>query len=193
MTNTKKYYEDNAKEFFDSTVETNVDKLYSKFLKYIPKQGRILDLGCGSGRDSKFFLDSGYKVVALDSSEKLCEMAKEKLGVETVCISYFDMDFQEEFEGIWACASLLHCNKNELLAVMKKIKSALKSGGILYASFKYGDFCGERDGRFFLDLNEKSVRNLLSQINGIEIIELWKSEDVRRERDVQWLNIIVKK
>lgn len=191
MNITYDYYEKNTKEFFESTVNADVEYLYQDFLKYIPIDARILDLGCGSGRDSKYFKDKGYKVVSVDASPALCSMAKDNLGIDIICKRFDELHYKEEFNGIWACASLLHCNKRELKETIKIIERALIPGGVFYASFKYGDFEGEREGRFFLDLNENTAIDIFGKIDGLEIIKVWKSEDVRRDKDVSWINVLM--
>ena len=193
MSLTYDYYEKNTKEFFESTVNADVEYLYQDFLKHIPINGKILDLGCGSGRDSKYFKDEGYKVVSVDASPSLCSMAKDNLGIDVICKRFDELNYKEEFNGIWACASLLHCNKKELQETIKKIERSLISGGVFYSSFKYGDFEGERDGRYFLDLNEKTAIDVFGKIKDLEIIKVWKSEDVRRGKDVSWINVLMMK
>lgn len=93
---------------------------------------------------------------------------------------------------MWACASLLHVPAGELKSVFIKIAKALRDNGILYASFKYGDFEGERNGRMFTDMNEDSIEALINDIPELEIKESYISGDVREGRgDEQWLNMIL--
>ena len=190
---TMKYYKDYAEEFFESTIDADVTPLYDHFLKYIPNGGKILDLGCGSGRDTKFFLNQGYDVEALDGSSELCKMASEYTGIEVKCMDFFDLDDESKYDGIWACASLLHVDRERLPEILGIIKKALVSNGYLYASFKYGDYKDIRDGRYFVDLNEDSLKEILSSVQGFDIVEMWQSQDVRRGKDVDWINVILKK
>jgi hypothetical protein len=109
-------------------------------------------------------------------------------------MKFSDLDFSEVFDGVWACASLLHVKTNEIDDILVKIIESLKSGGILYMSFKHGTFSGIRNGRYFAYYNTKSLKELIGRHKELEIIELWKSPDVRSDREEElWLNVIVKK
>ena len=79
---TTDYYNDNAQNFYDSTVDVDMTDLYRKFLPVVGAEGRILDLGCGSGRDTKYFVDLGYKVDAIDASKEMVRLASRKTGLE---------------------------------------------------------------------------------------------------------------
>ena len=193
MSITEQYYQENSQEFFDSTVTADVTPLYDHFLKYVPENGYILDLGCGSGRDTKAFLDKGYQVDAIDGSEELCALASQYTGIEVRCVDFSSIGFENRYDGIWACASLLHVRSNELPEMIKKLCKALRPDGVLYMSFKYGDFEGERDGRFFLDMTEEKFQTILKDKDGGTLIEEWRSCDVRRGKDVDWYNAILKK
>jgi hypothetical protein len=96
------------------------------------------------------------------------------------------------FDGIWACASLLHIPTYEMVNVLNKCYNALKENGVMYCSFKLGEFEGERNGRFFTDLIEERFRQFVSKTN-FNILEVSITEDVRTDRDEKWLNVIIKK
>ena len=186
------YYDLNAQEFFDGTVDADMSIHYNKFLKLIAKNGRILDAGCGSGRDTKMFKTLGFEVEAIDGSAEMCRLASEFSGVNVKHMQFQDIDFHQEFDGIWACASLLHVPSDGLEDVLVKLKNSLKEDGILYASFKYGDFEGERNGRFFNDMTENTAIELFEK-TGFEVIETWITTDSRPERNEKWTNILVRK
>ena len=190
---TKQYYKDNSKEFFDSTVIADVSPLHERFLKYVPDGARILDLGCGSGRDTMAFLDMGYSVDAVDGSQELCALASKYTGVEVKCLDFTTIDCKDRYDAIWACASLLHIPSRQLPELFGKLRDALKMGGIFYMSFKYGDFEGERDDRFFNDMTAEKFHPIQEQIPGLTLVEEWESEDVRREKMVHWYNTILRK
>ena len=76
------YYNENAKEFFEGTAYVDMSDNYKDFLSYVPKQGKILDAGCGSGRDSLIFIQKGYSVEAIDGSSEMCRLASEHIGQE---------------------------------------------------------------------------------------------------------------
>ena len=185
------YYDENAKEFFDGTVDADMSSHHDKFLKLMPENGCILDAGCGSGRDAKIFKDLGFEVTAIDGSLEMCKLASEFSGVNVKHMQFQEIDFSNEFDGIWASASLLHVPSNELDLVLRKLKNSLKKNGILYASFKYGDFEGERNGRYFNDLTENTAIEIFEK-NEFEVIETWITHDARPGReDEKWTNILV--
>jgi SAM-dependent methyltransferase len=194
MDSTKDYYKKNADSFIQGTLKIDMGSIYEKFVPLLPPGGKILDAGCGSGRDSLYFNNKGFRVLAIDSCEEFAGFTRDYAGVEAKCMSFAEVNFNNEFDGIWACASLLHLSHVDLTAALKKLSDALKPGGILYASFKYGDFSGERNGRTFTDLDEKCFSELLKEIQGLKIIETWITVDQRKERvEEKWLNALLKK
>ena len=135
----------------------------------------------------------GFRVDATDGSEELCTAATEYSSVKVQCMDFFELDAEEQYDGIWACASVLHVEKDRLPELFRIMSDALKPGGVMYLSFKYGDFSGTREGRHFTDLTEVSFRELLTGFNDLIIEEEWISEDSRPDRMVRWLNEIVRK
>lgn len=187
------YYDLNAKEFFDDTVNADMGPNYMEFLSRIPENGTILDAGCGSGRDTLNFKKLGFNVVSIDGSEEMCKLASKYTGEEVVHMQFQDITFNDCFDGIWASASLLHVISDEIEMVLKLLKKSLKENGILYASFKYGNFEGKRNGRYFNDLTEITAINLFEKTN-FEIIKTWITSDSRKSRENEkWINILVKK
>lgn len=188
------YYNSNAKDFVSGTVGVSFTDIQDIFLEYIPNGGKVLDFGCGSGRDTKYFLSKGYDVDATDGSEELCKIASEYAGVKVKQMLFEELDEIEKYDGVWACASLLHVEKKLLPDIMKKIVFATTTDGVVYMSFKYGDFEGVRNGRFFTYLTEESFREVLKAVPELVIEKLWTSADVRAERgEERWLNIVLKK
>ena len=186
------YYDENAQEFFDGTVDADMSSHHDKFLKLMPKNGSILDAGCGSGRDAKLFKSLGYDVTAIDGSIEMCRLASEFSGIDVKHMQFQDICFTDEFDGIWASASLLHVPSDELDSVLRNLKNALKKDGILYASFKYGDFEGERNGRYFNDLTENAAIEIFEK-NNFNVIETWITYDARPGRENErWTNILLK-
>ena len=191
--NMENYYNENAQTFFDGTVNADMSANYKEFLERLPKNGYILDAGCGSGRDTKKFMDMGYKVQAIDASSEMCRLANSHTGLEIRQMRFQELEERSIYDGIWASASLLHVRKEELLDVLRKLNEALKPQGILYASFKYGEFEGERNGRYFHDLKEEKAKELFSS-SGFQVINMWITGDVREGRgDELWLNIVCEK
>ena len=188
------YYMNNAEAFADGTATVDLGELQDRFTRLLPVGGLILDFGCGSGRDTKYFLEKGFRVDATDGSERLCEIASELTGITVQQMLFSELDEHEKYDGIWACASILHLPKDELKNTMGKMTRAVKGGGYIYTSFKYGAFEGYRNERYFTDFTEETFHAFVGDITGIEIVEEWLSGDARPGRsDEQWLNIIMKK
>jgi len=191
---TLEYYDKNAIDFFAGTVNIDMSSLYKRVEAYLKPNAHILDLGCGSGRDSKYFLNRGYHVTAVDGSEQLCQLASEVIGQEVLHLRFRDLNFYEEFDAVWACASLLHVEKGQMTAVLQRIFKSIKPGGILYASYKYGDTQRIKENRLFNDYMERDLEMLFSGIDGAVVKEWWISGDVRAERkNERWLNVVVRK
>ena len=134
--NTLNYYNQNADTFFSGTVSVDFTQTQNKFLNYLNVGDYILDFGCGSGRDTKYFMEAGMKVDAIDGSEEMCRIASEYTGIEVQQMLFQELNAHDKYDGIWACASILHLPKNELKSVLQKMATALKKHGIIYASFK---------------------------------------------------------
>ena len=151
-------------------------------------------MGCGSGRDSKAFLQKGYQVRAVDGSQELCKIASENIRQEVICQLFHELEETNTYDAVWACASLLHLPTDELNKVIQKVEQSLKKGGYFYASFKYGEFEGERDGRYFNDFTEETFNDLLAEFPNLKIQEVEVTTDVIPGREnVSWLNLIMKK
>ena len=194
MSKTLTYYNANATSFATSTKSVDFSEVQSRFLSFLPPQAKILDFGCGSGRDTKAFLEKGYQVEAIDGSVELCKLATEYTGIPVTPMLFQDLDKVEQYDGIWACSSILHLPYEDLVSVMKKIARALKQEGYFYTSFKYGTFEGERNGRYFTDMDEDKLHHLLQQTPEFRVEETWMTGDVRPGRgEEKWLNIILQK
>ena len=190
---TKDYYDNNAQEFVNSTFMVDMQSLYQPFLNLLPDFGQILDLGCGSGRDALAFKNMGYQIEAMDYSAELVKQASDLTGIEVRLQSFYDLDEINTYDGIWACASLLHCERHRLVDVLQRMIQSLKANGVIYMSFKYGDQDREKDGREFTDLNEQQAGELLDYFNQVSLAKQWISIDKRPDRTEQWLNLLWKK
>lgn len=189
------FYETQAEEYCESTVHLDLHELYEPFLIELSPGAHILDAGCGSGRDTKAFLERGYRVTAIDASPELVRLATRFTGHPCQVLAFQEMEFREEFNGIWACASLLHIPKAEMKDVMTRFVRALKSDGVFYISLKEGE--GERvaeDGRFFSYYTADSFRKLLAQFPALREIAFWKTKEMRsRTYRAPWLNFLLRK
>lgn len=187
------FYNQNAESFVQGTLNVDMQSLYRPFVRQLPKNALILDAGCGSGRDSKAFIDMGYRVEAIDASEAMVEHASTYSGIDVQHKTFQQVDVINRYDAIWSCASLLHVPLAELPEVIAKLSRSLKSNGVWYLSFKYGNTERIKDGRTFTDLDEVSLEALLSHQHDIEIVETWVTEDARPDRAEKWLNAIVHK
>lgn len=194
MNKTLSYYNTNTSSFIESTQSVQMTEAWNRFTSKLAPSSLILDFGCGSGRDTKYFLEKGYSVEATDGSSELCTAASKFTGITVKQVLFQDWKSDAKYNGIWACSSILHLNKQELKAVIGNIQDALLPAGIFYTSFKYGNFEGERNGRYFTDLTEVSFAELINEVTGFEIVEEWITSDVRPGREEEkWLNVILRK
>ena len=190
MDQTISYYDKNAAEFCKNTIDADMSFCRDKFLKYLKKGSTILDAGCGSGRDSVTFKQLGYHVTAMDASPEICKEAEKVLGQKVICKAFEELDDENVYDGTWACASLLHVPKERIAKVLCHLKRALKDGGVLYASFKYGEEEKVVNGRLFNYYNERSLTALIEKC-GFEVLEVFVTQDVREGRQEElWVNVV---
>jgi len=194
MHETLKYYNQNADMFIAGTKEVDMTETRARFAAHLPNHAYVLDFGCGSGRDTKAFLDMGFRVDATDGSEEICARASEYTGVQVKKMLFQELDAYEKYDGIWACASILHLPKGELADVITKIETALKTGGVLYTSFKYGDSEGMKNGRYFTCFTEETLKEFWGNVSSLQIIDQWITQDVRPDRkDEKWINLLARR
>ena len=188
------YYNENAETFYQNTVDIDLEPFYEKFLRYIPDKGRILDVGCGSGRDSLYFINNGYDVTSIDASEEMVKLSSALTGQSTIHLRIEDIDYQNKFNGIWACASLLHIEKKLTEKVLISLVNALKKNGVLYASYKYGANTSILEGRYYNNFDESSFGAVIGNIKKLDIVNQWTTDDLRPSRENEkWLNVLLEK
>lgn len=189
------YYNENAQGFTSGTLDVKFTAIQDRFLGYLAPGARILDFGCGSGRDSRYFLSKGYQVEACDGSEEMVKIASETAGIPVKKMLFEELNEVERYDGIFACASILHVPSKALPDIFRRLKRAVKQDGSIYVSFKYGDFEGERNGRYFTDLTEEKLEKLLQEADPaapLVIKDLWITGDARPGRENEkWLNAIL--
>lgn len=189
--NTIDYYNQNSSDFVANTLNVDMTSIYDKFLPLLPKEAKILDMGCGSGRDSLHFQSKGYFIESFDASKALVNECR-KRGLNTELATFESYQTNNSFDGIWACASLLHLDQFELQKTLTKFISFLKDDGAFYLSFKYGFGESTRGERFFLDMNEQSLSELAIK-SGFATMSMWTTNDMRPGREEKWLNALMKK
>ena len=191
---TLEYYQSNAEAYFVNTAWIDLEKLYKPFLELMPETGIILDAGCGSGRDTRFFIQQGFKVVAFDNSSEMVKLASDFTGWDCLHLSFEDIEFENKFDGIWACSSLVHVSKKNMLNILKKFGTALKVKGAMYISFKYGNSEYFRKGRHFSNYDEHEFKELLTKIDTFNLKKMWKTKDLKPGmKNEKWLNILLEK
>lgn len=193
MSSTDAYYARNAQQFIADTLDVDMQALHAPFLAELPAGAHILDAGCGSGRDALAFQRLGHRVSAFDASAKMAAHASRLLGVAVPVRRFAEVDEVERYDGIWACASLLHVPESQLPDAFERLWRALKPGGVLYCSFKRGS--GERlhNERHFTDADEQRLAAWTQQLPGLSRTHCWSSEDRRPGRAEQWLNALLYK
>ena len=183
------YYDTNATRFVADTADIELGALQREFVRRLPKGGRVLDLGCGSGRDSLAFLKAGLAVDAVDGSVQMAKAASKLTGLPVAHATFSDYEPQGPYDGIWACSSLLHVPASELSAVISKYARALAPDGTFYLSFKLGAHDGMRGGRWFTDLDEPALRALIAEVPELRVDRIEITGDARPGRsDEKWLN-----
>ena len=177
--NTLNYYNNNSKEYFEKTKSAATTALYKEFLENIPAGGSIVDLGCGSGRDSLYFMNNGYNVTPIDGSSELAKEASQLLNHNVIVSRFEELKLEGKYDGIWACASLLHVNREDIVSVLKKLVNNLKDGAVFYLSFKY---------------TNETFKEVIKEIKDFRIKDIYKTGDTLGGREgLLWLNILLQR
>ena len=188
------YYDVHAEEYATLTVNADMSEIREKFLQYLPAGAAVMDAGCGSGRGSLYFIKKGYVVTMLDASAGMCKCAEKLTGRKALCMKFDEIDFVNQFDGIWACASLLHVLEKELKNILELFHRALRDDGVLYASWKYGEEERQDGERFYCDMTEEKLKNVLSRADLFDCLECWVAEDsLPSGREQKWLNVVLRK
>jgi SAM-dependent methyltransferase len=137
----------------------SVSRHLDAFLQFLSPGARILELGCGGGRDSEEILARGFQLDATDGVEEIARKAEARIGRPVRVMRFDELDAVDEYDGVWAHASLLHIPRPALPSVLSLVFRALKPGGVHFANFKGGD-CEGRDvfGRYVNYLSADEVR-----------------------------------
>ncbi|MGN0159410.1 MAG: class I SAM-dependent methyltransferase [Brotaphodocola sp.] len=187
------YYNKYASKIFEDTVDLDMEELRQTFLTYLEEGDTILDLGCGSGRDSLAFYELGYDVTPLDASEEMCKLAEIHTGLEVLQMRYEDMTFDDVFDGIWGAAALIHIPEKELETVLVKLIDALYKNGTLYLSFREGDFEGFEGKLYYCDYTPEQLERILKETGRLNVEKIWVTDDAGGDADVRWLHVLARK
>lgn len=195
LASTQEYYNRHAADYCEATRDRDMSEIYARFLVHLSPGAHILDAGSGSGRDTKVFLERGYQVTAIDASPNLARLASEYTHHPCDILSFQDMAFKEAFDGVWACASLVHIPRDQIEDVLSRFATALKPGGIMYVSLKEGE--GELvadDGRFFRKYTRSSFEELLTRVPQLQEIAYWKANEMPTGDQMRsWLGFLLKR
>ena len=188
------YYNKYAAKVYEDTVDVDMSEIMGEFLKHLEEGDTILDLACGSGRDTLTMYEMGFDVTPLDASEEMCKLAEIHTGLDVLQMTFEDMEFEDVFDGIWACGALVHVPKNEMPEILGRLHDALCDKGLLYMSVRKGDFEGFRGERYFADYTADSLTSMISRTGLFEIIKTWETEDARSSHaDTVWINLLARK
>lgn len=194
---TLEFYNKNAAEYCAGTKNIDMSEAYTRFIAFLPEEAYVLDFGCGSGRDSKYFLSKGYRVTAIDGSSEMCKLASDYIGQEVECMRFDQLSVDSKYDGIWACSSILHVEKESLPEILRKMVKALKVGGIIYTCFKYGSGFEEKDGKYYNKMTtEEFTRMLNDYVPGAELVESYNNETYQGavgKSTSEWINFLIKK
>ena len=194
--NTLKSYNESAQKYFEDTKKGDMIEHYDKFLMLLPDKAYILDFGCGSGRDSKYFLEHGYEVKAIDGSIELCKLAEKHIGQEVKCMKFDELSDNNVYDGIWACSSILHVERENLPDILKKMIKALKENGVIYTCFKKGDKIEIKDNKYYNYITKEILEDILKEIDtNAEIIDYYENNtcaNINRPQTI-WGNYLIKK
>lgn len=191
--NLKEIYNDLAKNWVWSESSWGHDGI-KKFINLVQK-GKVLDLGCGSGFQSKFISQFGLEVIGIDFSEWMIKESRKRVPeAKFLVMDILKIKFPKAyFDGIYARASLLHIKKKNIGETLKKLNDILKKGGIIYIALKEGE--GEsymnhpqKGSRFFAFYREKEMDNLLKK-HGFKTLEVF----YEKASNTNWLQILARK
>ena len=190
------HYRRSAESFRAGTLDHDVSQNIQALLRHIDADApyRILDFGCGPGRDLKTFTELGHAAIGLDGAEPFVDMARAYSGCEVWLQDFLALDLPERrFDGIFANASLFHVPSAALPRVMKQLHAALEPGGVLFSSNPRGDnqegWNGDRYGAYY---DWPTWRGLVTSAGFTELEHYYRPQGLPREQQ-PWLASVWRK
>ena len=171
--------------YIKETKDIDMSEQYELFMKYVPKGSKILDAGFGSGRDIAFFKQH-YDVTGIDLSSEFVSYVKENIHPNVHQMDILNLKFDEKFDAIWACASLVHFDLEDFLMALNKFLIALKPQGILYLSLKI-------ENKYILHGIQKTPLVDFLETVSENFILLESREGVSNYKNQSWVSLILKK
>lgn len=188
------FYNQNSEGYDQATFNLKLEVPWIEFTSRIKPNGRILDVGCGPGRDIRHFLDLGYYVEGVEPSRELAKIARSRTGAVIHEIAAEQISFNNQFDGVWACASLLHVDRSNMEEAYNSIMRSLKQLGVFYFSLKSGvGIVRKEDGRLFSNYSFDEIEELVTARFDTKSFVFWESPDALNTRNTRWLNFIVVK
>lgn len=178
---TKYFYDNNAASWVKK--RSNLDYCRNEFNKYqrLLPSGKILDIGCGTGRDANLFIPNGYNYTGIDLSDGMINEAQKLFpNAHFTTMDLSDLRFKDEsFNGIWSFAAYLHIPKKEIINAIKEANRVLKIGGIGFITIKKGStegYLGDGNNRRYWSFYGKNQFGKILTSNGFEILESWEDK-----------------
>lgn len=191
---TIEFYNEHANQYVQDTLRADMSQAMERFCSYLPDTAAIVDLGAGSGRDTKTFLERGYAVDAIDASEELCTLASEYTGIPVQCVKIQNWKPEKKYDGLWANASLLHLDMSEITTFIGRLKKILNVGGYAYVSMKSGIITGlDEKKRYFTDFTKEDMEIILAKCPELELTEYFETSDSLNREEFVWGNFILKR
>ena len=189
------HYDATADAFREGTRDHDVSQNIHALLSHLEAAPlRILDLGCGPGRDLRVFRDLGHEAIGLDGAARFVAMARQHTGCEVLHQDFLVLDLPVAyFDGVFANASLFHVPAQELPRVLGELRATLRPGGVLFSSNPHGqNEAGWNGGRYGTYLDLQAWRAVVTAAGLVEIEHYYRPSGLPRSRQ-PWLATVWRK
>jgi SAM-dependent methyltransferase len=184
-------------EYYKQTAFIDLADIYREFRRCIPRGALVLDAGCGVGRDTRYFIKRGYRVVSFDAAREMVKLCRQYPFAYCIRRFFDEITFVEEFDAVWACASLIHLSYPKLKEAIFNLFSAVKPGGIIYFSLKMknGDekLSEVVTGRRFYYYSLEEVSEIVEKGLALEPIRIWTNQSRKESDPTEWTNFLYRK